>query len=96
MGQVGGEDNIVMGTDYGHHDHAADLEGLQTLATVGAPGLREDRQHQPRPRLRDVGSGAPDQGGARLPAASAGTRRVDSPGPYRASSAFHTGPSIDH
>jgi predicted TIM-barrel fold metal-dependent hydrolase len=30
-----GEDNMVMGTDYGHHDHAADLEGLRNLRTGG-------------------------------------------------------------
>jgi hypothetical protein len=24
-----------MGTDYGHHDHAADLEGLRNLETAG-------------------------------------------------------------
>jgi len=30
-----GEDNMLMGTDYGHHDHAADLEGLQNLKTAG-------------------------------------------------------------
>jgi predicted TIM-barrel fold metal-dependent hydrolase len=35
MKQAGGEDNTVMGTDYGHHDHAADLEGLQKLASAG-------------------------------------------------------------
>jgi hypothetical protein len=26
-----GEDNRRMGTDYGHHDHAADREGLRNL-----------------------------------------------------------------
>ena len=30
-----GEDNMLMGTDYGHHDHAADLEGLRNLETAG-------------------------------------------------------------
>ena len=30
-----GEDNMLMGTDYGHHDHAADLEGLRNLETSG-------------------------------------------------------------
>jgi len=30
-----GTDNIMMGTDYGHHDHAADLEGLRNLAKDG-------------------------------------------------------------
>ena len=30
-----GTDNIVMGTDYGHNDHAADLEGLRNLANSG-------------------------------------------------------------
>lgn len=30
-----GTDNIVMGTDYGHNDHAADLEGLRNLASAG-------------------------------------------------------------
>jgi predicted TIM-barrel fold metal-dependent hydrolase len=30
-----GEDNMLMGTDYGHHDHAADLEGLRNLQTAG-------------------------------------------------------------
>lgn len=31
----GGADNLMMGTDYGHHDHAADLEGLRNLASSG-------------------------------------------------------------
>lgn len=35
-----GEDNMVMGTDYGHHDHAADLEGLQNLKTAGGISAR--------------------------------------------------------
>jgi hypothetical protein len=26
---------MVMGTDYGHHDHAADLDGLRNLWTAG-------------------------------------------------------------
>ena len=26
---------MLMGTDYGHHDHAADLEGLRNLQTAG-------------------------------------------------------------
>jgi hypothetical protein len=30
-----GEDNMLMGTDYGHHDHAADLEGLRNPKTAG-------------------------------------------------------------
>lgn len=30
-----GEDNMLMGTDYGHHDHAADLEGLRNLQSTG-------------------------------------------------------------
>ena len=30
-----GEDNMLMGTDYGHHDHAADLEGLRNLQAAG-------------------------------------------------------------
>jgi len=30
-----GEDNMLMGTDYGHHDHAADLEGLRNLKIAG-------------------------------------------------------------
>ena len=37
--QYTGEDNMVMGTDYGHHDHAADLEGLKNLR--GAGGISE-------------------------------------------------------
>src|SRR2546428_834337 len=34
-----GEDNLMMGTDYGHHDHAADLEGLRNLKTAGKGGF---------------------------------------------------------
>lgn len=30
-----GENNMLMGTDYGHHDHAADLEGLRNLKIAG-------------------------------------------------------------
>ena len=26
---------MLMGTDYGHHNHAADLEGLRNLQTAG-------------------------------------------------------------
>ena len=26
---------MLMGTDYGHHDHAADLEGLRNPKTAG-------------------------------------------------------------
>ena len=37
--QYTGEDNMVMGTDYGHHDHAADLEALKNLR--GAGGISE-------------------------------------------------------
>lgn len=33
--QYTGEDNLLMGTDYGHHDHAADLEGLRNLRSAG-------------------------------------------------------------
>lgn len=33
--QYAGTDNIMMGTDYGHHDTAADLEGLRNLAQTG-------------------------------------------------------------
>ena len=39
-----GEDNMVMGTDYGHHDHAADLEGLRNLKTGG--GISEPIYHK--------------------------------------------------
>jgi len=35
-----GEDNMMMGTDYGHHDHAADLEGLRNLKTAGGISAR--------------------------------------------------------
>jgi predicted TIM-barrel fold metal-dependent hydrolase len=39
-----GEDNMLMGTDYGHHDHAADLEGLRNLQTAG--GISERVYHK--------------------------------------------------
>jgi hypothetical protein len=35
-----GEDNMMMSTDYGHHDHAADLEGLRNLKTAGGISAR--------------------------------------------------------
>ena len=35
-----GEDNMMMGTDYGHHDHAADLDGLRNLKTAGGISAR--------------------------------------------------------
>ena len=35
-----GEDNMMMGTDYSHHDHAADLEGLRNLKTAGGISAR--------------------------------------------------------
>lgn len=35
IAKYAGEDNLVMGTDYGHHDHAADLEGLRKLKDLG-------------------------------------------------------------
>ena len=41
-----GEDNMLMGTDYGHHDHAADLEGLRNLQTAG--GISERLQQNSR------------------------------------------------
>src|SRR3989442_10242634 len=31
---------MMMGTDYGHHDHAADLEGLRNLKTAGGISAR--------------------------------------------------------
>jgi hypothetical protein len=45
-----------MGTDYGHHDHAADLEGLRNLRTaggitVGPHGILRER---PPPLLRQA------------------------------------------
>ena len=30
-----GEDNLVIGTDYGHHDTSTEIEALRTIRTIG-------------------------------------------------------------
>ena len=51
------EDNMLMGTDYGHHDHAADLEGLRNLQDRWRDqraGLQQNSRCQPQSGLRVI------------------------------------------
>ena len=59
-----GEDNIVIGTDYGHNDQSTEIEALRNLKELGQhhrAAVREDRDAEPEGAVRAA------VGGGRLP-----------------------------